>query len=129
MESLIVLFAFISVSSLVLAITKGLSKADLYQERLKQINNNDRPEREKGKKITSGGLVTAMARLVAPRSVAQKVQSDLMRAGIPLKAQEYLVISFILILVVPLVIFAITKQAFLAFVLIILGLFRPRFWV
>ncbi|MEN6391477.1 MAG: type II secretion system F family protein [Syntrophomonas sp.] len=129
MESLIVLFAFISVSSLILAITKGLSKADLYQERLKQINNNVRPEREKGKRITTGGLVTAMGRLVAPRSVAQKVQNDLMRAGIPLKAQEYLVISFTLILVVPIISFVITKQAFLAFVLIILGLLLPRFWV
>lgn len=129
MESLIVLFTFISVSSLIIAITKGLSKADLYQERLRQINNNARPEREKGKKITTGGLVAAMARMVAPRSVAQKVQNDLMRAGIPLKAQEYLVLSFTLIMVVPLVSFVITKQAFLAFVLIILGFFLPRFWV
>jgi tight adherence protein B len=106
-----------------------LSKADLYQERLKQINNNNRPDREKGKKITTGGLIAALARMVAPRSVAQKVQNDLMRAGIPLKAQEYLVLSFTLIMVVPLVVFVITRQTALAFILIILGFFLPRLWV
>jgi tight adherence protein B len=129
MERLIVFFAFISVSCLVVAILKGLSKADLYQERLKQINNNNRPDREKGKKITTGGLIAALARMVAPRSVAQKVQNDLMRAGIPLKAQEYLVLSFTLIMVVPLVVFVITRQTALAFILIILGFFLPRLWV
>jgi len=129
MEWLIAFGTFVSMSCLTIAIFKGLTKSDLYQERLKQINENPGPKRDSSRKITTGGLITALARLVAPRSVAQKVQSDLIRAGIPLKAQEYLVISFALIIVLPLLIFAITQKTFLSLITVVLGVILPRLWV
>lgn len=129
MEWLIVLATFVCVSCFTIAVFKGLSKSDLYQERLKQISNNPRPNQDSGRKITTGGLVAALARMVAPRSVAKKVQSDLVRAGIPLKAQEYLVLSFTLIFVIPLLIFTVTQKTVLALITVVLGVILPRLWV
>lgn len=129
MEWLIVLGTFISVACIILAILKGLTKTDLYQERLKQVSDTPRTNRDNSRRITTGGLIAALARLVAPRSVAQKVQSDLIRAGIPLKAQEYLVLSFALIIVLPLLIFLATQKTLLALIAVILGFILPRLWV
>jgi len=129
MEWLMVFGTFVCVFCFIIALFKGLTKSDLYQERLKQINDNPGSKRDSIRKITTRGLIAALARLVAPRSVTQRVQSDLTRAGIPLKAQEYLVLSFALIFFLPILIFIITQKTFPALITVVLGVILPRLWV
>lgn len=130
MDWLIVFLTFISVSCLTLAVLKGVTKTDVYQERLKQVSGSqERPNRDSSRRLSTSGMIAALAHMVAPGSVAKKVQSDLLRAGIPLKAPEYLVLSFSLIIVLPLLSYVITHNTVLALMTVVLGVILPRLWV
>lgn len=127
---LMIIGIFIVSFCLVLAMLKSITKRDLYLQRLKQATTTSETVKSpKNKRLTTSSLVASLARLVAPRSVSKKVQSELVKAGIPLKAQEYLVLTFGLIFVVPLLVFIVTQNTWLALAMVVLGVFLPRFYV
>ncbi|MGI6550495.1 MAG: type II secretion system F family protein [Syntrophomonadales bacterium] len=131
MELLLTLLVCLAVGSLVLAIGAQVSREEEVQERLfSYIENHVQGEGEKEKtRINLRQVLEKISRIFASRSYTQKVQFDLLQAGIPLKGEEYLTIWGGLVLVVPPLCWILTFNLPLAVLVLILGAVIPKLYL
>ncbi len=130
METLLLIFTFLVATYICVALLKTFTKYGLYQRRLDQIKGMNAPiKKSDDPKKNLLEFIISLSRFIAPKKIADNIQSDLTKAGIPLKAAEYLVACFALILVLPILIYVLTYNVPLAFLTIIGGLLAPKFYV
>ncbi|HWP97456.1 MAG TPA: type II secretion system F family protein [Syntrophomonadaceae bacterium] len=130
MEPILCTAVFLLVVFLVVAVLKSLFKRDLYQQRLNQLTAAENPGSVKH--LSSSGsisLLEKLSKLLASRSLFEKIQAELIRAGLPLKAHEYIGLCTLVILVLPVVLYALTSNFWLAVIAVIVGMLVPGFYL
>ena len=99
-------------------------------EVVQPYENHVQGEGEKEKtRINLRQVLEKISRIFASRSYTQKVQFDLLQAGIPLKGEEYLTIWGGLVLVVPPLCWILTFNLPLAVLVLILGAVIPKLYL
>lgn len=109
------------------------SKKGRYQERLDALLE-EQNQREKGASplnLNSLGQILAQStsKIFASRSVVNRIQEQLLQAGIPLKAEEYISICFGFIILLPILIYLVTYNFWLTVIAIIAGVILPNTYV
>lgn len=109
------------------------SKKGRYQERLAALLE-EQNQREKGASplnLNSLGQILAQStsKIFASRSVVNRIQEQLLQAGIPLKAEEYISICFGFIILLPILIYLVTYNFWLTVIAIIAGVILPNTYV
>lgn len=125
--------AGLTIAYLIYALLLSFSRRERYNERLEALRQEETPQpqtyRPENIKQLSEILVNSISRLFATRSLNNHIQQQLLRAGIPLKAEEYISICFGLILILPIVIYTVTHNFWLAIVAVIIGFILPGMYV
>lgn len=125
--------AGLTIAYLIYALLLSFSRRERYNERLEALIQEETPQpqthRPENIKQLSEILVNSISRLFATRSLNNHIQQQLLRAGIPLKAEEYISICFGLILILPIVIYTVTHNFWLAIVAVIIGFILPGMYV
>lgn len=111
----------------------SFSKKGRYQERLDALLV-EHTQGDKGAlqfNLNSLGQVIAKStsRIFASRSVVNRIQQQLLQAGIPLKAEEYISICFGFIILLPILIYLVTSNFWLTVITIIVGVILPNAYV
>ncbi|MFY9118745.1 MAG: type II secretion system F family protein [Syntrophomonadaceae bacterium] len=117
----------------IFAVLLTFSKRGRYQERLEALleqndqTNQDRPPL--GIKEINQIVIKNVSKIFASRSVVSKIQQQLLQAGIPLKAEEYVSICFGLIILLPILVYLLTQNFWLTVITIIGGAILPGIYV
>lgn len=130
MQYIILLCVFLAVAFIIMGVSRSFSRRDLYRERLESVLGQE-PELSKRLtlKETFEFLVRSVARLFAARSFTASVQSRLVTAGIPLKGEEYITFSLVLIITAPLLAYLASANFWLAVVMLILAAILPALYI
>lgn len=132
MELLISLMVFGLIVCLVIALFRLANKKDVYQRRLENIVEDDVPQPNRTKPKLAEVLpkpIKTISRLFAARSFTDNLQIELTRAGIPLRGEEYITISLILIITIPVVLWILSNNFWLAVTVLLIGVFIPKFYI
>ncbi|QGU00108.1 Flp pilus assembly protein TadB [Candidatus Syntrophocurvum alkaliphilum] len=132
MAGFISILVVIMIGCLVMGIVSVVTRKSIYQERLESLVEKEKKEPIKKSpepRVLLLALLERVSKLFAARSYTQNIQVELMRAGIPLRGEEYLTICLILIFVIPLLILLITANFWFAFSLFLIGLFIPKVYL
>lgn len=131
MEITICSAVFSMVFSIVIAVLRLFNRHDIYQKRLALLKepdtraNLDRTDFQRLFKY----LVRKMSRLLATKSYAQNLQAQLIRAGIPLRGEEYVVLCFVFIMLFPVIMYFLTYNIWAAVISVILGVIIPQVYL
>ena len=131
MEIVIFLAVFGLVVFTVEALFKSFSHHDLYKKRLASViegNNADKTP-SKPYRLSFKAVLKKISGLFASRSFTENIQAQLISAGIPLRAEEYISLCVALILVLPLILYLLTNNIWTAIISLICGTFLPRVYV
>lgn len=130
MEVLLCLAGFGLVTSLVMAIIRSLSRYETYQARLASLEETAlEPENSPGRRQLIKTAITKVSKIFAAKSVTKELQGHLLRAGIPLKGEEYLTIWLILIILLPGVLYLISLSPWAIPIGMLLGIILPRIYL
>lgn len=132
MYYLSIMFAFIMVVSAALAIQRTLGRQDTYERRLVELEKKGRNYEElpeSGKKLGFKDTVIAIMAFFVPRSHLNRIQNNLIAAGLPLKSEEYLAISVLVIVIIPVLLLLATQNIWLAICAVVIGVFLPNQYV
>lgn len=131
MELAIYLLIFGLVVFSVTALFKSFSHHDLYQKRLASVldGNNADKNPTKSYRLSFKAVLKRISGLFATRSFAQNIQVQLISAGIPLKAEEYISLCVVLILVLPLILYFLSNNLWMAIIAVICGTFLPHIYL
>ena len=131
MEMAVYLSVFGLVAATIVALLQSFAKHDLYQERITMLQDNN-PALKKDKadlKQSINKLAQGISKLFVARSYTENVQLQLISAGIPLKAEEFLTIRLTLIGVVPIILFFLSDNLWLAIIAFIIGAIGPNLYI
>lgn len=132
MEIALYLCVFGLVSCLILAMLRFFGKYDRYQNRLAQLGDHI-PEQQRKEKVnlskSFNRFSESVSNLFVAQSYTQNVQLELIGAGIPLKAEEFLTLRLALISVVPLLLFIVSQNFWLGIITFIMGAIGPRLYI
>jgi len=130
LELLLSLASFGLAASVVMAIVRTFSSYDKYQSRLASL---EEPNPENPRKLRRGQLlkrtISNISRLFATRSITREVQNHLLRAGIPLKGEEYLTIWLLVIIAIPAMLYFFTLSPWAVPIGMLLGIILPRLYL
>ncbi len=131
MELAICMGVFGLVVFLVAALFKSFSHHDLYQKRLDSIKDSHNTDKAaiNSYRLSFKVALKKISGLFASRSLREKIQVQLISAGIPLKAEEYISLCVVLILVLPLILFLLNNNLWMAIISLICGTFLPQVYV
>lgn len=131
MEITLYLSVFGLVTCLILALQLLFGKYDRYQERLVQLSEQVAEEKKEKVNLsnTFKQISERISNMFVKESYTQQIQMQLISAGIPLKAEEFLTLRLALVSVVPLLLFAISLNLWLAVIVFILGAIGPQFYI
>lgn len=131
MELLICLGVFGVVFFAALALLRSLFQYDLYQKRLESLAQDIAPEKNYKVKWNTSlrFLIKKISRLFAARSFTGDLQAQLIRAGIPLKAEEYVTFALALVLLFPLSLYFLTGNLWLGIIAGLGGTCMPKFYL
>ncbi|MDD3364736.1 MAG: type II secretion system F family protein [Syntrophomonas sp.] len=131
MELAICMVVFCLVVFLVAALFKSFSHHDLYQKRLASVldGNNADKSPTKPYRLPFKVVLKKISGLFASRSLREKIQAQLISAGIPLKAEEYISLCVVFILVLPLILYLLSNNLWMAIISLICGTFLPQVYV
>lgn len=131
METAVYLSVFGLVTFSIIALLRSFFKHDLYQKRLAQLSDSDfEPKKDKVDfKKSFVKFTEKISNFFVARSYTQNVQLELISAGIPLKAEEFLTIRLALISIIPLALFIISQNFWLAIIVFILGAIGPQIYI
>lgn len=117
----------------VYAVLFTFSKRERYQVRLEALMEEDshgaRESRPLNIKQLGQIIIKNVSKILASKSVVTRIQQQLIQAGIPLKAEEYISVCFGLIIVVPILVYLLTHNFWLTVVTIIVGAILPGMYV
>ncbi|MEN6462251.1 MAG: type II secretion system F family protein [Syntrophomonas sp.] len=132
MELLISLMVFGLVVCIIVALFRIVTKKDIYSRRLEILIEDDIPDTIQTKtKLTEvlPKLIKSISKLFAARSFTDNLQIELTRAGIPLKGEEYITISLILIITIPLILWFLSNNIWLVVTALLMGVFVPKYYI
>ncbi len=131
METAILLAIFGMVVFTVEAFLKSVSRYDLYQERLVSVIENNNVEKNPARhyRISYKTVLKKVSKLFASRSFTENIQTQLISAGIPLRAEEYISLCVGLILVLPLFLLIVSNNFWMTIISLICGVFLPGVYV
>lgn len=130
MEYFIVLAVFGFIMFLVMGLIKTISKKDVYQDRLNMINETfGEKEPEEDKKKLTDRIGEVILKIIASQSLKDNIQAQLIRAGLPLRSEEFIVICLFFILFVPLLLAILVSNTLVAIMALIIGLFIPKIYL
>jgi tight adherence protein B len=116
----------------VYAVLLTFSRRGRYQERLDALMESDTQVKESQPlnfKHLGQIIVKSVSKILASKSVISRIQQQLLQAGIPLRAEEYISVCFGLIIVVPILIYLLTHNFWLTIVTIVVGAILPGMYV
>ena len=117
----------------IFAVLLTFSKRGLYQDRLEALLEQDSHTSQDRPPLSirdiSQIVVKNVSKIFASRSVVSRIQQQLLRAGIPLKAEEYVSICFGLIILLPIFTYLLTHNFWLTVITIIVGAILPGVYV
>ena len=131
METAVYLSVFGLVASAIIAMLQSFSKHDLYKARIAMIQENN-PALKRNKadlKQSISKLTQEISKLFVAGSYTENVQLQLISAGIPLRVEEFLTIRLTLISAVPIILFFLSNNLWLAIILLIIGLIGPKLYI
>jgi tight adherence protein B len=130
-EYFIVLAVFGFIMFLVMGLIKTISKKDVYQDRLNMINESfgEKEQEEADKKRVTDRIGEAILKIFASQSLKDNIQAQLIRAGLPLRSEEFIVICLFFILFVPLLLAILVSNTLVAIMALIIGLFIPKIYL
>ena len=103
-----------------------------YQERLESLfaedTASDKDTALDRKQITRF-IADHLSKLFAPKSLREGIQQQLLQAGIPLRAEEYISFCLALILILPIGIYLLSHNFWLAIVAVVIGSLLPGWYV
>ncbi|MGI5879199.1 MAG: type II secretion system F family protein [Syntrophomonadaceae bacterium] len=103
-----------------------------YQERLESLLAED-PDSDKDasldRKQVTRLIIGYISRLFASQSVRERIQQQLLQAGIPLRAEEYISFCLALIFIFPIGIYILSHNFWLAIVAVVIGSLLPGWYV
>ncbi|PKK90388.1 MAG: secretion system protein [Candidatus Wallbacteria bacterium HGW-Wallbacteria-1] len=148
MLTIMLVFTFLCVLFLFIGLFQMFSKDDnLLQSRMEQFaaqqkesqtqefrtqeSFEDRtlPERNKENEKKKSELLQNIGKLITPSAMRDRIQEQLSMADVPLKAVEFVAVSFILTLVFMSLGFFIFKSLFVGFIMAGFGFFLPNLWL
>ncbi|MEN6350262.1 MAG: type II secretion system F family protein [Syntrophomonas sp.] len=132
MEIVFYLAVFCLVFSLTMALLKTFSRYDLYQKRLELLKNNNGVENGTAAKGHSSFriMISKVSSLFAASSFTNKLQTQLIRAGIPLKGEEYVTLWLAAIILLPLVLYFVSSSnIWLAVIAFLCIAWMPKFYL
>lgn len=132
MELAICLGVFGLVVFLIEALYKSFSRYDLYQKRLESIQDNNNSDKKNGKAdllVSAKAVMKKASGIFATRSLTENIQAQLISAGIPLKGEEYISLSVALIILLPLILFFLSNNIWVAIIAVVCGTFLPRVYL
>ena len=130
MEYFIVLAVFGFIMFLVMGLIKTISKKDVYQDRLNMINETfGEKEPEEDKKKLTDRIGEVILKIIASQSLKDNIQAQLIRAGLPLRSEEFIVICLFFILFVPLLLAVLVSNTLVAIMALMIGLFIPKIYL
>lgn len=131
MTYLSLLLVFISALTATLALLRLFSRQDTFERRLVDLEKRGREYESIDVSPRYSLKDTAMAIMAffVPKAYLARIQNNLTAAGLPLKSEEYLAISVLVIIVVPILLLMVTQNTWLAIIAVIIGLFLPNFYV
>ncbi|MDD3853301.1 MAG: type II secretion system F family protein [Syntrophomonadaceae bacterium] len=108
------------------------SRRGRYQDRLESLLN-DEPNSDKAASLdhkqVAQFIAVNISKLFATQSVRERIQQQLLQAGIPLRAEEYISFCFGLILILPIIIYLLSHNFWLAIVAVVIGSLLPGWYV
>jgi tight adherence protein B len=130
-ELLLSLLVGFTAGLLVLAVSSGLKQEERVQERLgSYLKSRDQlDDEEERARINPRQILGRVSRVFASYSYTQKLQYDLLQAGIPLKGEEFLTLWGGLVLVLPPLVWFLTFNLPLALLVLILGAVIPKLYL
>jgi len=131
MELLLTVLVGITAGLLVMAVSPGVKQEEQVQERLgSYLKSRDQLDDEKERmRINPRQVLEKISRVFASYSYTQKLQYDLLQAGIPLKGEEFLTLWGGLAFVLPPLIWLLTFNLPLALLVLILGAVIPKLYL
>lgn len=93
------------------------------------MDDRTMPEREKERDKKKSELLQNIGKLITPSAMRERIQEQLSKADVPLKAVEFVAVSFILTLVFMSLGFFIFKNLIMGFLMAGLGFFLPNLWL
>lgn len=130
MEYFIVLAVFGFIMFLVMGLIKTISKKDVYQDRLNMINETfGEKEPEEDKKKLTDRVGEVILKIIASQSLKDNIQGQLIRAGLPLRSEEFIVICLFFILFVPLLLAVLVSNTLVSIMALMIGLFIPKIYL
>jgi len=125
--------AGIAVFCSVYAAFMSFSKKGRYQQRLEALLEEHTSGEKASLPLNLNSLGQAIAqstaRIFASRSIVNRIQEQLLQAGIPLKAEEYISICFGFIVILPILIYLVTHNFWLTVITIVVGVLLPGAYV
>lgn len=131
-ELLLYLLVAITVSMVFYALINAFTGRSSYQERLKCLAGAHMEEPRSNQLAVRKLLMLLLQkipRLFASRSFLHRIQAQLIRSGIPLRAEEYVAMCIGIIIVLPLLLKVLTGNVWLAIIAAIFGAFFPGAYV
>ncbi len=113
-------------------IIKTFSTRDVYKERLRNVIGQTEQDRIHDKvtvRTTLSSMMKKASSLFAARSFTARLQSRLVSAGIPFKGEEYITISLAAIILLPIIVFAVSGNFWLAVIFFILASIIPMIYI
>lgn len=131
------LFTFLSVTLLVYSLKQvSLGSRAAVTERLKVFTSlpsageaSASPSEERAARFNLRRLLKLAGRLLAPLAYSKEVEKELLRADIPLRGEEFLVLVIFATLLPPLAVWMLSPNLGLMLPLAAAGLFLPFLWL
>jgi len=117
------------VSLMVLCVLKVLTRHDLYQQRLDMLKEPGIEVKTVRFHFHIKPLIKKISRLFATRSFTENIQLQLTSAGIPLKAEEYITLCLLLIILFPTLLYLLAQNLWLSIAMIIGGALAPSIYL
>lgn len=130
MELFVSILIFNALFFSILAVLKMLSQRDLYLDRLeKYFEKTESDSRSRNYTEITGKFFNKISRVFASRSFIDKLQAQLISAGILLKAEEYMTIYVAMIIIIPLLLLFITGNTWLSVIMVLVCSILPEMYV
>lgn len=130
MQLVISFVVFLATTCLVIALVRSLDKKGEIQERLEAyVSDPGGTSHRERRKITVKDLFQRVSSVFAARSFTEKIQLELLQAGIPLKGEEFVTLWLLIALGGPLVTWFLSFNPPLTILMLILGVLVPRLYL
>lgn len=132
MEYLIILGVFLLVTLVVIASLRSISHYDRYQQRLESLQDSqDLVGMESKLDLRRLGkqMLEKTSKIFVSRSFSDRIQIQLLGAGIPLRGEEYISLWIIVTLLLPVLLYLPGRNPWMILLGLLLGALIPRIYL